>query len=172
MISFALGVLTWTFAEYVIHRGLGHRKGAKNAFSVEHLRHHATVTYFAPTWKKAAIGLSVFAITAVLAGVPFAAGFASMYGAYEWLHRRLHTHAAIASNPYGRWARRHHFQHHFARPKHNHGVTSPLWDLVFGTLDRPSVVLVPRRNALPWMLDARGELDPRFSSDFALSRAG
>ena len=52
MIHFVLGVGVWTLAEYVIHRGLGQRKGARNAFSVEHLKHHATVTYFAPAWKK------------------------------------------------------------------------------------------------------------------------
>lgn len=166
MIAFVLGVVTWTLAEYWLHRGWGHRKGAKNPFSVEHLKHHALVTYFAPTWKKAIVASLVFAGSALLAGPFFAAGFAIMYVAYEVLHRRLHTHAAW--NAYGRWARRHHMHHHFARPRMNHGVTSPVWDWVFGTLDVPARVTVPRRNALPWMIGADGKLLPGLEAEYAL----
>lgn len=165
-LSFAAGVLTWTICEYALHRGLGHRKGARNAFSAEHLKHHATVTYFAPTWKKAIVSVIAFAVFAVLAGPAFAAGFALMYVAYEWVHRRLHTHAPATA--YGRWARRHHLHHHFSRPKLNHGVTTPLWDWVFGTLDVPAQVLVPRRNALPWMIDDHGELHGALAAEYVL----
>jgi sterol desaturase/sphingolipid hydroxylase (fatty acid hydroxylase superfamily) len=168
MIAFVLGVLAWTLAEYAIHRGFGHRAGARNAFSREHLKHHATVTYFAPSWKKALTAVGAFAILAVLVGTWFALGFAAMYSTYELVHRRLHTHAAV--NRYGRWARRHHFYHHFSRPRLNHGVTTPLWDWVFGTLEVPAVVQVPRRNALPWMLDVRGELHPALGAEYHLSR--
>ena len=162
-----LGALSWTLAEYALHRGFGHRKGARNAFSKEHLKHHATVTYFAPSWKKAIAAGAVFGIAFVAVGVAFAAGFASMYVAYEVVHRRLHTHAALTA--YGRWARRHHLHHHFSRPRMNHGVTTPLWDWVFGTLEVPDRVLVPRRNALPWMLDGGGELLPQLGAEYVLS---
>ena len=168
MIAFILGVLTWTLAEYALHRGFGHRKGARNAFSKEHLKHHATVTYFAPGWKKALVAVAAFTVAAALAGAGFALGFAAMYVTYEWVHRRLHTHAGL--NAYGRWARRHHLHHHFSRPRLNHGVTSPLWDWVFGTLEVPDVVSVPRRNALPWMLDATGDLRPGLGREYVLSR--
>ncbi len=167
MIAFALGVMTWTLLEYVIHRGVGHRKGARNPFSREHVQHHATTTYFAPTWKKAMVALGILAISAVLAGLPYASGFAAMYATYEFIHRRLHTHAALTR--YGRWARRHHLHHHFTKPHLNHGVTTPLWDWVFRTLEVPSVVKVPRRNALPWMLDAAGELHPELGAEYVLS---
>lgn len=170
MIAFVLGVLTWTLTEYAIHRGFGHRKGARNAFSVEHLKHHATVTYFAPTWKKAVVAVTMFALTFAAAGVAFALGFAAMYVAYEVVHRRLHTCAPL--NAYGRWARRHHLHHHFSRPRLNHGVTTPLWDWVFGTLEVPSMVLVPRRNALPWMLDGSGELHTQLGGEYVLSTSG
>lgn len=168
MIFFLLGVLSWTLAEYAIHRAFGHRKGARNAFSQEHLKHHATVTYFAPTWKKAIVALAVFALAYLAAGAAFAVGFAAMYVAYEIVHRRLHTCAPL--NRYGRWARRHHLHHHFSRPRLNHGVTTPLWDWVFGTLEVPEIVHVPRRNALPWMLDLSGELMPQLGEEYVLSR--
>ena len=56
---------------------------------------------------------------------------------------------------YGAWARRHHLTHHFAGVNTNHGVTSPLWDLVFGTWVASDVVSVPARHAskLPWLVD-------------------
>jgi sterol desaturase/sphingolipid hydroxylase (fatty acid hydroxylase superfamily) len=169
-----LGTLSWTLAEYALHRGLGHRRGAKNPFSVEHLKHHATVTWFAPTWKKAIAALAVlvgaaFPLQALFgaAGLVGAASFALTYVAYEVVHRRLHTHPGVTA--YGRWARRHHLHHHFTRPRLNHGVTTPLWDWVFGTLEVPDLVRVPRTNALPWMLRADGTLQPALAQEFVLA---
>lgn len=165
-LMFLLGVLSWTLAEYVLHRGLGHRAGARNPFSLEHLKHHATMDYFAPTWKKSIIALVILSLSAVVAGLAFAIGFAAMYSAYELVHRRLHTHAPLTR--YGRWARRHHLHHHFTRARLNHGVTTPIWDFVFRTLEVPQVVRVPRRNALPWMLDGAGKLRAQFYADYVL----
>ena len=52
-----LGAFTWTFLEYVIHRFLGHfPRLRKNPFGVEHVRHHIEGNYFAPSYKKLAIG--------------------------------------------------------------------------------------------------------------------
>ena len=50
----------------------------------------------------------------------------------------------------------------------NHGVSSPLWDLVFGTAERPTWCGCPRRLALPWLLDADGELRPSSPTDYVL----
>jgi hypothetical protein len=50
----------------------------------------------------------------------------------------------------------------------NHGVSMPLWDHVFGTHRAPGRIRVPRRLALPWMLDADGELRPEFAEDYEL----
>jgi sterol desaturase/sphingolipid hydroxylase (fatty acid hydroxylase superfamily) len=35
----------------------------------------------------------------------------------------------------------------------NHGVTSPIWDVVFGTYQAPGVIVVPERLAMRWLLD-------------------
>jgi sterol desaturase/sphingolipid hydroxylase (fatty acid hydroxylase superfamily) len=173
LVALIVGAFTWTLAEYVLHRGLGHRRGAKNPFSVEHLKHHATVTWFAPTWKKAIAAAAVLAATGAplyrafgLDGLAASAGFALTYVAYEAIHRRLHTHRGFGA--YGRWARRHHLHHHFSRPRLNHGVTTPIWDWVFGTLDVPAVVTVPRSNALPWMLRDDGTLEPGLAGEYVL----
>ena len=50
----------------------------------------------------------------------------------------------------------------------NHGVTFDLWDRVFGTLERPTIVRVPRRLALPWLVDADGDLLPEFEGRYVL----
>ena len=172
-LTFLAGAIGWTLVEYWLHRGWGHRGEAKNPFSVEHLAHHADVTYFAPTSKKVVATILVAGISGTiltllfgLAGLSASLGFVVMYVTYEVIHRRLHTHPGQTS--YGRWARRHHLYHHYRRPQLNHGVTSPIWDFVFRTLEVPVLVKVPRRNALPWMLDEAGELRRELAGEYEL----
>lgn len=174
--SATVGAVTWSAAEYVIHRFAGHVFARnRNPFAVEHVRHHATTTYFAPTPKKVAAAVAAGALVGPLAALvvgprramAFTAGLVAMYGAYEVLHRRAHTVAP--STPYGRWLRKHHFHHHFHDPSGNHGVTSPLWDALAGTRRAVDVVKVPRRQAMPWLLDQDGELLKEFATDYELT---
>jgi sterol desaturase/sphingolipid hydroxylase (fatty acid hydroxylase superfamily) len=176
ILAAAAGALCWTFLEYVIHRWMGHdRRFRRTPFGLEHVRHHAEGSYFAPTWKKvlaaaAAMALvsgPALAVAGFAGGMAFVAGLIASYGAYEVLHRREHTHAGFG--PYGRWARRHHFHHHFMDPRTNHGVTTPLWDVVFGTYRRPTVIKVPPRLGMPWLLDERGEVRAEHAGTFALA---
>jgi sterol desaturase/sphingolipid hydroxylase (fatty acid hydroxylase superfamily) len=153
------GALTWTFLEYWIHRGLGHGKRfRKNLFAVEHIRHHVEGNYFAPSWKKlvaAALAAGLIGVPAVLAlgrlGIAYVGGLIGFYGVYEVLHRLEHVWSGLGA--YGRWARRHHFTHHFSDARYNHGVTSPLWDLVFATYRRPGTIVVPRKLCMEWLKD-------------------
>lgn len=172
-----IGFLSWSFAEYAIHNWVGHLGRGRNEFSREHLAHHRDGNYFATTAKKAWMALPVVAAMGPLAvliggwllGVVYTAAFLGTYVGYEVLHRRCHTHAP--RNAYARWARRHHFHHHFASPKRNHGVTSPLWDLIFRTYDRPGVVKVPAKHAMTWLVDpATGEVYDRYARDYVITR--
>ena len=172
LVAFTLGALGWTLAEYVLHRFDGHGMKGRTAFSREHLQHHADPAYFAPVHLKARLAALVLgSLAAVLSlaigpiGLSATAGFTGGWLAYEWLHRRLHTHGPL--NAYGRWARRHHFHHHFNDPKANHGVTSPVWDWVFGTLAQVDVVRVPRSRAPLWLVD-HGKLVPAHAGDYVL----
>ena len=158
-LAIALGILSWSFLEYCIHRWLGHDKRFRgNPFGVEHIRHHAEGNYFAPSWKKAlaatvvavAIGAPAL-LVAGRVGAAYIGGLIGFYGVYELLHRLEHVWAGVG--PYGRWARRHHFTHHFVDARCNHGVTSPLWDLVFGTYRAPQPMVVPRKLRMPWLED-------------------
>lgn len=165
MLAALVGALTWSWMEYVIHRFAGHQH-RHNPFAVEHLRHHAEGDYFAPAWKKlgaavlvcALLGGPAVAVAGVL-GAAWVGGFVLTYLGYEWLHWRLH--ASEGWGPLAMPLRRHHFTHHFHGGSFNHGVTSPLWDHIFGTYKSPpEVIRVPRRLAMRWLVDGdevRGE---------------
>ncbi len=175
-IALILGALTWTIMEYSIHRWLGHHRLLRKytPFGGEHTRHHSSGNYFSPTWKK---GLTAIAVLAAILwpavrsgglgpGVAYACGLVGCYLVYEWVHRRDHTHAPKTA--FGRFLRRHHFHHHFHNPSMNHGVTTPIWDWVFRTYETPSLIRVPRKLAMPWLLDTEGNLRPELQADYQL----
>ncbi|TNF28087.1 MAG: hypothetical protein EP329_18485 [Deltaproteobacteria bacterium] len=177
ILAFLLGVLTWSLMEYSIHRWLGHdrRLVKKTPFGVEHTAHHSRGNYFAPSWKKAAATLlfsgvvapPAIALAETATGIAYTAGLVGFYLVYEVLHRLLHVWAGVG--PYARWARRHHFYHHFHDPRLNHGVTSPLWDWVFGTYRRPERIAVPKKLAMRWLLDpASGQVRDPLLRDYSL----
>ncbi len=187
-VAFSLGAFTWSFAEYALHRFAGHapraprREGARRSlldgdFGSEHQAHHTDTRYFTPTRHKLLAGAVALSGVGTLAslvvgprhGLSFALGFGAMYAGYEIEHRRTHTHAPIG--PYTRWTRRHHLYHHFGSPKTNHGVTSPLWDLAFGTYRRPGVIKVPVRHAPLWLCDPEtGDVKPEYRDEYVLAR--
>jgi len=160
IVAIALGVVSWTLLEYLIHRWMGHdRRFRRSPFGVEHIRHHIEGNYFAPSWKKLIVATIIagmlvgpaIAFAGVAHGLAYVASLITFYGMYEVLHRREHTHAGIG--PYGRFVRRHHFHHHFVDGRTNHGVTTPLWDFVFGTYQHPTVIPVPRKLCMAWLID-------------------
>jgi sterol desaturase/sphingolipid hydroxylase (fatty acid hydroxylase superfamily) len=169
------GAFAWTLAEYVLHRVVFHQLSRAALGAKEHRQHHAQPDWFAPAWQN---GLAALAVTALMLpglalavgpalAAAFTAGFIAMYLAYEVLHRRCHTHPPRGR--YGRWRRRNHFAHHFADPHRAHGVTTPLWDHVFGTALAVERVPVPRRLAMRWLLDAEGRVRAPFAADYELA---
>jgi sterol desaturase/sphingolipid hydroxylase (fatty acid hydroxylase superfamily) len=175
-IAVLAGIATWSLLEYLLHRFLGHDgRTMPNFFSVEHTRHHGVGDYFAPSWKKGIAALITFAAVTPLAslvagrelGLLFSVSFVAMYVTYEVVHRRTHTHPGFGA--YGRWIRRHHFHHHFENPHANHGVTSPVWDLVFGTFEPPRTVRVPAKLRMRWLCDpTTGQVRPQLAPYYEL----
>jgi sterol desaturase/sphingolipid hydroxylase (fatty acid hydroxylase superfamily) len=170
----AVGASLWTLGEYLMHRFAMHELRGKGLASREHLRHHAERDSILESWWFAWAG--VLGVGAALAlgaaqllgavGACLGIGWVAGYGFYDWIHFRAHRRDV--AHPYERWVRRHHFHHHFGAPMRNHGVTIPFWDHVFGTFERPDRVRVPRRLALPWLVDADGEIHPEFRDDYVL----
>ena len=172
-----VGALLWTLAEYLLHRFAMHELRGKGIMSREHLDHHvkSTWTFTAMTvlsWVGMLIVGTVlwypvgWVVGGPAVGVALSAGWAVGYFFYELQHALAHVRGPRGR--YTTWLRRHHFHHHFGHPMANHGVTFDLWDRVFGTLERPTIVRVPRRLALPWLVDADGDLLPEFEGRYVL----
>jgi sterol desaturase/sphingolipid hydroxylase (fatty acid hydroxylase superfamily) len=171
----ATGMGLWTFGEYVMHRVVMHQMKGKGLASKEHLRHHAEYDSVLESWWFAWAGILAVGVALglnagrVLGGVGWCLGigWVAGYGFYDWIHYRAHRRPV--AHPYERWVRRHHFHHHFGHPMANHGVTTPVWDLVFGTYERvDGPVRVPRRLAMRWLLDDDGAVKAEYAGDYEL----
>lgn len=177
VVAFAAGFALWTLGEYVLHRFAMHELHGKGIMSREHLEHHVTsswsfsITHLLSWTGMLLVGFGVWMpitwfLVGPLAGASVAVGWAVGYFFYEYQHAVAHLRAP--SGRYGRWLRRHHFHHHFGHPMANHGVSTLVWDRVFGTYEVPEQVRVPRRLVLPWMCGEDGELYAEYRDDYVL----
>lgn len=174
LIFFISGGFAWTFAEYALHNWYGHKAKGKNEFSREHLNHHTDTSYFAASWKKALATIKMSPILFILVsffsglfyGSFFTVGFLIAYLSYEILHRRIHTHEP--KNFYSKFVRKHHSYHHFSNPRYNHGVTTPFWDIVFGTYKKAELIRIPENNAMKWLFDESGNIKNEYNKDYEL----
>ena len=175
--SVLAGAGLWTLGEYTLHRFAMHELKGKGLLSREHLMHHVRANWgFDPLILLAWLGVILVGVLlwgqlglvllGPAVGLGLALGWCFAYGYYEYIHAMAHLRAPRTE--YQRWLRKHHFHHHFGHPMRNHGVTVAVWDRVFGTLDQPHKVLVPRRLAPGWMLDEHGELLAEHRSDYEL----
>ncbi|HEV7610416.1 MAG TPA: sterol desaturase family protein [Steroidobacteraceae bacterium] len=131
------GFVIWTLLEYFLHRSVLHQK---TYFAPMHGEHHATPLAFigTPAW----VSVSVLSGGILLpvwwwVGFNVADGltFGVMFG-YWWygiVHHFIH-HAANKSSPsYFNDLRAWHMRHHYSPKNGNFGVTTSIWDHVFGT---------------------------------------
>lgn len=172
-----LGAVAWTLLEYILHRWFHEARGSNHA-SREHLAHHARPDYFSPGIQKAAVWATIASVSLVSAylllgaqfSMAFTLGLSTGYIVYEWLHRLAHVIAPLTT--YGANVRARHFHHHFVAPHMNHGVSTALWDHVFGTYAAPHQVPVPKKHAhaLAWVLGADGDIAPEFRAAYKLVR--
>lgn len=133
---FIAGVFAWTLVEYLLHRFAFHTRN--RLLGRRHLAHHARMNDRSLALAPPA---SILGGSALAALVSFGAlglrggwlfgGFLAGYVAYELTHFALHYRRA--KSPVGRALQRHHLAHHQRTPRARFGVTSPLWDFVFGT---------------------------------------
>lgn len=175
--AFFSGWVLWTLVEYMLHRFAMHELDGRGIMSREHLEHHVRsswsfdVTHLMSWAGMLLVGALVWGPAGWLLvgphfGVALAVGWAFGYFFYEYQHMMAHLHGPRSR--YGRFVRIHHFHHHFGHPRSNHGVSTDVWDRVFGTLERPDRVRVPRRLVLPWMVDQSGSVRPELTDDYVL----
>jgi hypothetical protein len=128
---FGAGLFSWTFLEYAIHGWMGHRS-AGIVHSVHRGHHRDPASVFAiGAWIPAALPLVLGICVGAAGWLFFYAGMLTGFAAYEVLHYRMHF-----STPFCRTEarlRERHLIHHYCAPARCFGVTSSLWDSVFGT---------------------------------------
>lgn len=139
-----LGVLLWTFAEYTLHRFLFHYVGPRpwqrRLYFVLHGVHHDFPQdrdrLVMPLGASVPMGIGFYLLFRVIVGTvvvdPLFVGFGMGYLAYDGTHYATH-HFRMTSR-WGKWIKRYHMIHHHTGANARWGVSSPLWDWVFGTM--------------------------------------
>jgi dihydroceramide fatty acyl 2-hydroxylase len=129
---FAAGLLSWTLLEYAIHGGMAHLH--KTFVTPIHAAHHRDphAVFAIGSWLPSiAILVLLYSLFGCAPGVVFYFGLLCGFGAYEIVHYRLHFARALM--PWEHRLRARHLVHHLRRSRMWLGVTTSLWDRVFGT---------------------------------------
>ncbi len=144
---FVAGVLSWSLVEYWLHRTFFHWLptapwGERMHFLVHGVHH---------TWPRdkyrlvmpPAVSISLFwiflGLFTLLLGRTyvwgFHAGFTVGYMGYDLTH--YYIHHFNPRSKYGLALKKHHMLHHFKDHESRFGVSSKMWDYVFGTMPEP-----------------------------------
>ncbi|RMG19608.1 MAG: fatty acid hydroxylase [Bacteroidetes bacterium] len=142
VVLYLSGLFFWTFAEYMLHRYVFHWiedspiqqkfhymvHGFHHKFPIDedHLFMPPVPGYFL-----GALFTGIFYIFMREWAFVFGAGFITGYMIYAAIHYSTHKFKPPKMLK-GLW--RHHNMHHFRYPDKAFGVSSPLWDIIFGTM--------------------------------------
>jgi len=138
------GLLLWTLAEYLLHRYLFHYSGPRGWQRRMHFVIHGVHHDFPqdsdrlvmPLGASIPMGVLFYAAFRAVLGTilvdPVFIGFGLGYLAYDGTHYAIH-HFRMSSR-WGKWIKRHHMIHHHTGAHARWGVSSPLWDFIFGTM--------------------------------------
>ena len=143
LLLFFSGMFTWTFFEYVLHRFIFHyvaetERGRRISYVLHGNHHHYPrdrQRLFMPPVPSLIIASIFFALMYLTLNVKafsFFPGFILGYLMYGTMHYAIH-----AWNPPFKWMKplwRNHHLHHYKDEHKGFGVSSTLWDHVFGTM--------------------------------------
>ncbi len=143
LLLFLAGMFFWTFFEYLAHRYAFHwiaeSERAQKFVYIMHGNHHHyprdRERLFMPPVPSIILAASIFGLMYLLMGrysFPFFPGFMLGYLLYASMHYAIH-----AWNPPFKWMKplwRNHHLHHYKDEHKGFGVSSTLWDHVFGTM--------------------------------------
>ena len=142
---FVLGILLWTLLEYVIHRYAFHHQPASNIGKQFHFIVHGVHHDYPNDAKRLVMPPAVSLPLAIFFYVSFAlifrehappvwAGLVSGYIFYDSIHYAIH-HFPMKRGIWNR-LKQHHLRHHYHDDHTGFGVSSPIWDYIFGTTRR------------------------------------
>jgi sterol desaturase/sphingolipid hydroxylase (fatty acid hydroxylase superfamily) len=145
---FLIGMLAWTFAEYILHRYVFHWTndtawGRRTHFLLHGVHHdypNDKDRLVMPLLTSAPLAVIFYALFVGMLGrtlgEPVFAGFTVGYLFYDGTH--YFVHHFVPTGRWGKFLRRHHLTHHHADHEGGFGVSTPLWDLVFRTMPTKS----------------------------------
>lgn len=133
---YGIGLAGWTLIEYFLHRAVFHHAPFLSRLHEEHHNNPQELSG-TPVWASVSLGLIVVAIPswAILGfnqATALTAGMATGYLWYVFVHHTTH-HWQPHPGSYLYWVRLRHAGHHYGSHDGNFGVTSGVWDFVFGT---------------------------------------
>lgn len=139
---FVAGFFSWSFAEYIMHRFLYHKiEDATYNTGIQYLFHGIHHEYpndktrlvlpVIPSLTIAAIFFGIFYLIMGKYAFVFGPGFLIGYCAYMTVHYTVHKVAP--PKRFNFWWTFHNI-HHYQQHDRAFGVTSPIWDIVFGTM--------------------------------------
>jgi sterol desaturase/sphingolipid hydroxylase (fatty acid hydroxylase superfamily) len=144
---FAGGLVSWTLLEYVLHRFSFHSPSehplVRPFNSGLHALHHRNATdrhyVGAPVILAFPVYLAALAAFRLAGGslvhaLVMGSGLLTGFLLYEFVHFTAHLRSPKTRAM--KYLKKHHMLHHFADSRNHFGVTSPFWDLVFGTHKR------------------------------------
>jgi len=111
------GAFIWTLTEYCLHRYLFHYQARSETGKWLVFMFH---------------GCLIFGLAIPQPWIqPFCAGFIVGYLIYDYIH--YSTHHFPMRNPLAKFIKHYHLKHHYTKDGGRFGVSSPVWDWVFGT---------------------------------------
>jgi len=142
--AFISGVGIWMFLEYIIHRFLFHIETESVTGNMYHFIAHgihhitpldSTRLTFPPLFSIGIVSIFyLFFATLAFSGYQslFAGGLLG-FVCYDTIHFLFHHPSILDSLPYFASRKSAHLHHHYINSNHNFGVTTSLFDLLFGT---------------------------------------
>jgi len=139
---FLLGILLWTLIEYLIHRYIFHYEPKSRLGKRLHYIVHGVHHDYPNDGRRLVMPPSISVLLAVLFYILFLlifghlapsvfAGLVFGYVCYDMLHYA--THHFPMKRGLWLWLKQYHLRHHYKDDDAGFGISSPLWDYVFGT---------------------------------------
>jgi sterol desaturase/sphingolipid hydroxylase (fatty acid hydroxylase superfamily) len=140
---FIVGIFVWSLTEYTLHRFVFHFEPSSQLGRRIHFIFHGVHHDYPSDSRRLVMPPSVSLPLALLFYLvfyllltriyvaPFMAGFLTGYLFYDMTHYAVH-HFNM-HNKFWLAIKHHHMKHHYQNPSKGFGVSSPLWDNVFGT---------------------------------------